>query len=181
MKIHRSVIKNARNIVNNDFLVIDTETTGVKKDAEIVEIALLNNNGETVFHSLIKPSKPIPEEAIKIHRITNLMVQDAPSFADIAIPLLEILSNKTIVAHNANFDRKRLNYEFSRCNLDLNAKWECTMLMSSPKGQKWNRLGEAMQQLNIHLNGVGHRALFDAECCRQILIAISKKPIFWMF
>lgn len=167
----------ARSLVKNGFLVLDTETTGIKQDSEIVEIAVLDQYGGIVFHSLIKPTKRIPKDVIKIHGITNEMVQDAPSFSDIATQLYEILSNKNLVAHNSYFDSKRLNYEFLKCELNLKATWECTMLMSTPKGYKWNKLGEAMQQLKIDFEGVSHRALYDAECCRQILISLSEASI----
>lgn len=177
MKPDYSSIKTARDLVNNGFLVLDVETTGLAKDAEIVEIAVLDPTGETIFHTLIKPLNPISDDVIAIHGITNEMVRDAPTFADIANTLFEILNNQNLVAHNAYFDRKRLEYELLRCGLSLYATWKCTMLLSTPKGHKWNKLIEALEQFNIDIQGVTHRALHDAECCRQILLAISKKPI----
>ncbi|WP_151765803.1 3'-5' exonuclease [Acinetobacter colistiniresistens] len=175
MKLQRSAILKARQLVKEGFLALDTETTGVRRDSEIVEIAVLDQNGATVFHSLVKPSKPIPAQVIAIHGITNEMVQDAPTFSEIAIPLLEVLSNKNIVAHNAYFDRKMIEYEFSKYNFCLNAHWECTMLLSTERYKKWNKLNEAMAMFGLKSNGVAHRALSDAECCRQILIALSEQ------
>lgn len=174
MKIQKSAILKAQTLIKNGYLVVDTETTGIRKDSEIVEIAVLNHNGGIVFHSLLKPSKPIPKEVIAIHGITNEMVEDAPIFADIAIPLLEVISNQNLVAHNAYFDRKRIDFELSKCGFALNAQWNCTMLLSTPKYQKWNKLNEAMTMFGLESNGVAHRATYDAECCRQILIALSK-------
>lgn len=181
MKIQSSSILKARHLVKEGFLALDTETTGIKQDSEIVEIAVLDQNGDTIFYSLVKPSKAIPDDVIAIHGITNEMVQDAPYFSEIAIPLLEVLSNKNIVAHNAYYDRKRLQYELSKCDLALNATWECTMWLSTPKGKKWNKLSEAMEQLGIDIKSVAHRALDDAECCRQILLELSRKRIFLFF
>lgn len=181
MKITSSAIRTARNLTKKGFLVIDTETTGISKDAEICEIAVLDQDGNLIFYSLIKPSKPIPDNVIAIHGISNEMVQDAPIFSDIAMNLLQIISNKNLIAHNAYFDRKRLDFEFSRCGFSLNATWNCTMLLTTPKGQKWNKLSEALEQFNINLTGIAHRAIYDAECCRQIVFALSKQPIFFVF
>lgn len=182
MKIKYSAIKTARNLIKNGFLIIDTETTGLSKDAEICEIAVLDQDGNLIFYSLIKPSKPIPDNVIAIHGISNEMVQDAPCFKDISMQLLDLLSLQNIVAHNAYFDRKRLDFEFSKCGISLNATWYCTMLLSTPKGSKWNKLAEALKQFNLDLAGVAHSAIYDAECCRQILIAMSKQRLpFFLF
>ena len=59
--------------------ILDTETTGLY-DAEIVEIAVINRDGEPLLNTLIKPSIPIPAEVSAIHGITNEVVADAPSF-----------------------------------------------------------------------------------------------------
>ncbi|WP_417212037.1 exonuclease domain-containing protein [Acinetobacter venetianus] len=174
-------IKTAQKLINSGFFTLDTETTGIKKDAEIVEIAVLDQHGGLVFHSLIKPSKPIPKEVISIHGITNEMVENAPCFEDVALELLDLLSLQNIVAHNAYFDRKRLEYEFAKCGLTLNATWECTMFLTTAKGQKWNKLAEALEQLQIEVEGVAHRALHDAECCRQIVLALAQQSIFKCF
>ena len=44
---------------NSDFVVLDTETTGLDSRAEIVEISIIDKHGNTLFDSLIKPKNPI--------------------------------------------------------------------------------------------------------------------------
>lgn len=41
-------------------LILDTETTGLGDDAEIVEIAIIDQDKNVLLNSLVKPSKPIP-------------------------------------------------------------------------------------------------------------------------
>lgn len=61
----------------------DTETTGQDRNAEVCEIAIVDEHENVLFESLVKPSKPIPQAATKIHGITNEMVANAPTFAEI--------------------------------------------------------------------------------------------------
>jgi len=39
---------------------IDTETTGLEKDDEVVEISIINFDGSLLFTSLVKPTQSIP-------------------------------------------------------------------------------------------------------------------------
>ena len=41
--------------LNNGALFLDTETTGVDESAEIIEIAVINNEESPVYESLIRP------------------------------------------------------------------------------------------------------------------------------
>ncbi|MJX93223.1 3'-5' exonuclease, partial [Salmonella enterica subsp. enterica] len=69
--------------LDDGYLFIDTETTGLGDDAEIVEICIIDSHGFIMLNTLIKPTKPIPDEAIAIHGITNEMVAFAPNWTDI--------------------------------------------------------------------------------------------------
>jgi DNA polymerase III subunit epsilon len=53
---------------------LDSETTGLDEQAEIVEIAVLNSAGNLVDEVLIRPQQPIPHRVIAIHGITDTMV-----------------------------------------------------------------------------------------------------------
>src|SRR4051812_7202176 len=71
-------------------VAFDVETTGLEPEREdIVELAgvkftLERKDGKLVgrevaqFQSMVKPTKLIPDEATRIHKITNQMVEDAP-------------------------------------------------------------------------------------------------------
>ena len=63
--------------------ILDTETTGLYDDAEIVEISIIDENGGVLLDTLVKPLKPIPAEATAIHGITNEMVATAPTWVAI--------------------------------------------------------------------------------------------------
>lgn len=91
-----------------DFVVIDTETTGLKpSSAEIIDIAAIRFRGfkpVSKFSTLLAPQKPIPVEATKINGITNEMVAGKPCFQQIAASLVEFIGKDNIVGHNLPFD-----------------------------------------------------------------------------
>lgn len=88
---------------------LDVETTGLyPSKSEIVEVSAIKFESGMVpvscFTTLCKPSKPIPEEASAINKITDDMVQDAPSFREIAPALTEYIQDCNIAGHNLEFD-----------------------------------------------------------------------------
>ena len=65
----------------------DLETTGIDKEKDgIVQIALsrMVNGVSHAFKTLVNPLMPIPAEATAVHHITDDMVADAPTLAEIA-------------------------------------------------------------------------------------------------
>ena len=95
-------------------LVLDTETTGLTKDAGVVEIAWVELNQhldviDTVY-SLIDPQMPISPGASGVHGITNRDVADAPTldefFQIVKGNPFDDLDHVIVVAHNVPFDMK---------------------------------------------------------------------------
>lgn len=100
-------------------VILDTETTGLADPARIVEITVITAvTGETLLDTLINPGEPIPPEATAIHGITDAMVADAPSFADIADELADILADQRVLIWNAEFDTARIRYELKSRHLN---------------------------------------------------------------
>ncbi|MEZ4497878.1 MAG: exonuclease domain-containing protein [Thermomicrobiales bacterium] len=55
----------ARSVVSDSRVIyLDTETTGLDRTAEIIDIALVTNDGAVLFNTLVKPVRPIPSEII---------------------------------------------------------------------------------------------------------------------
>ncbi len=91
--------------------VVDLETTGLADDrhAEVLEfgILLLEPEGErlTSLRSLVRPRGPLPRA---VQRLTGLGPDDvakAPAIDALAKPVAAALAGRTIVAHNAAFER----------------------------------------------------------------------------
>lgn len=175
-------------------VIIDTETTGLDYDAEICQIGVIDAmTGEVLFNSLIKPSKPIPLEASKIHRIYDKDVIDAPNFIDIADELLSILNNKTLLAYNKYFDERLLiqTADIVNCSYEIKKKFErlsygeCIMHWYAEyfndwddyhQDYKWQRLTCAARQQQIDISDLlAHQAISDCEITRRVIHAVNKK------
>ena len=71
--------------------ILDTETTGLDSGDEIIQIAILNPEGEVLLDELVKPYVEITAEAESVNGISPAMVADKPGFAAIAGQVFEIL------------------------------------------------------------------------------------------
>jgi len=100
--------------------VIDLETTGLAEDpgAEILELgAVLIEPGApqlTVLRSLVRPSRPLPRVVERLTGLTDDDVAGAPAIAEVARPLSDALAGRTLIAHNADFERRFLARFVSR-------------------------------------------------------------------
>jgi len=104
-------------------IVFDTETTGLDpltgdRVVEIGCIELVNHipSGET-FHRYLNPERGMPAEAERVHGLTAAFLADKPLFGAIARDLSEFLDDAVLIAHNADFDMKFLNWEFEKAGL----------------------------------------------------------------
>ena len=106
-------------------VVLDTETTGLnpEKGDRIIEIGALELFDHVptgkFFHVYLNPERKIPEESIRIHKITDNFVADKPLFSDVVHDFLSFLESSSLVIHNAEFDIKFLQYELQKINLPM--------------------------------------------------------------
>lgn len=102
----------------------DTETTGVRSDKDrIIELAAYDPVENREFVHFINPGMPIPPEATAIHKITDAMVKDAPSFREVIEKFIAFCPEKTVlIAHNNDaFDKQFLHAESKRAGVSLPA------------------------------------------------------------
>ncbi len=98
-------------------ICLDTETTGLdpRQGHKVIEIACIEliNRVKTNnhFHCYINPRRDVPQEAFAVHGLSTEFLQDKPIFDHIAYKFLDFIQDSNIIAHNANFDVKFLNYE----------------------------------------------------------------------
>lgn len=94
-------------------IVLDTETTGLdytrEKMVEFAALRLENGKIKDEFQTLINPEQHIRKSSIAIHGITEEMVKDAPTEAEIMPKILEFIGDYPIVGHNVIFDFSFIN------------------------------------------------------------------------
>lgn len=104
---------------NSEYVVLDLETTWLTPyRAWITEIAAIKcKNWQIIkeFQTLINPERHIPNWIVKLTWITNEMVADAPTIAEIMPIFSKFLENTIIVWHNVSFDFRFLNYYHYQC------------------------------------------------------------------
>jgi DNA polymerase III epsilon subunit len=100
------------------FIILDVETTGLKvaEGDRVCEIGAIRVQGgkETGrFESLVNPQRSIPEEAQRIHNVSDEMVKGAPKWEEVGPKFRPFLAGGVIVAQNADFDMGFLNSEYA--------------------------------------------------------------------
>ena len=93
---------------DQDTVFVDIETTGGNANRDrITELAIITmRNGEMIseWSTLINPLTYIPQNIQNLTGISDEMVREAPTFAEIYKEIYQRLSNYVFVAHNARFD-----------------------------------------------------------------------------
>lgn len=99
------------------WVVVDVETSGFRPGhARVLSIAALALDPEgNVEHSVVSLLNPgVDPGPTHVHGLTAEMLEDQPTFADIASDVAALLHGRTLVAHNAPFD-----YSFLVCEAEL--------------------------------------------------------------
>ena len=108
------------------FAIADIETTGGYASSNgITEIAVYIYDGQEIvdqFETLVNPNQPIPKFVQSLTGITDDMVEQAPSFEEIAPRLMELLQGKIFVAHNVNFDYSFIHHQLQELGHQLDCK-----------------------------------------------------------
>ena len=87
---------------------LDTETTGTQRFSEIIEVCIVDEQGQTLFHSLVNPTTEIEPMASAVHGLTHKHVKDAPRYPEIHEEVMRHLHNRVVIAYHASFDIRLL-------------------------------------------------------------------------
>lgn len=161
---HRRAVRWAKKILADPgVIILDTETTGLEYDDEVLEVSVINIAGDTLLDTLVKPTVPISAGALETHGIGHPDLTEAPTF-DVVFPQIKnlILAATYIVIYNADFDRRILRQTCEAHQLPtfwLNVrKFHCAMNGYAEWYGEWSSYHESYRWQP--LNG-GHRALGD--------------------
>lgn len=172
-------------VKQGSFVILDTETTSLT-DGEIVSIAVIDRAGNTIFETLVKPVRPIPPDATRIHGITDYMVANKPTFADILPHLTAVLTGRDVFVYNAVYDRKMLHQSAEKAGLPKTdwkeiSRWFCVMEEFAivfgdwneyRQSYKWQTLKTAAAYYRINQEGA-HNALGDCQTTLKVLMYMT--------
>lgn len=157
------------------FAIIDIETCGGKfeyRRGRITEICIVLHDGLQVtgkFTTLLNPECHITPYFTSLTGITNDMVKDAPTFAEVAKKILELTEDRIFVAHNVGFDYNFIKAEFSSLGFVYKRETLCTVRLSRKliPGKISYSLGRLCESLDIP-NEARHRAEGDAVATARL-------------
>jgi DNA polymerase III subunit epsilon len=164
-------------------IVLDTETTGLDPAAghRIVEIGCIELNDHyptgREYQVYLNPERDMPEDAERVHGITNEFLKDKPRFAEAVDALLAFLGDAMLVIHNAAFDLRFLNAELARLGKEAIPPSRAidTIEIAKQKlpGVRYS-LDELCKRFGIDLGRrEKHGALLDAELTAQVYLELA--------
>lgn len=186
------------------YLFFDTETTGLPKNYQaplddflnwprIVQIAWslydADGNHWESFNYIIKPNGfVIPEEATKIHRISQekAMAEGVELRQALEHFIRDVKSSAYLVAHNIDFDEKIVGSELLRENLEnpvpqaakictMRASASVTRISNGRGGYKWPNLTELYRHLFQTSFPEAHDAVFDVRACAECFFELKRR------
>jgi DNA polymerase-3 subunit epsilon len=176
MKI-KQIFKNRDNSEDSEqqFVILDTETTGLFKNDRIVEIGALVVQGDQILEewsTLINPDRDLGP--VHIHGITPSMVSMAPKFAEIANDLARIINGRVLVCHNAHFDKRMLSQEFGRLGIQVElGNSFCTMIAAKRQLGGGFSLADTCEALDIPISQA-HSALGDTRMTHKVFLELRE-------
>jgi DNA polymerase-3 subunit epsilon len=176
-------IETAKTILSQKPIYLDTETTGLNADDEIVEISIIDSDGAPLIESLVKPTKPIPPDATRIHGITNEDIQSARTWPALWPEVRSALFGRVVVIYNVEFDLRLMMQSHRRYNLQWKERlntFDLLKLYSEYQGEwdprrrsyRYHSLDAAGKQCGISLPNA-HRATADTLLTRALLYVIA--------
>jgi DNA polymerase-3 subunit epsilon len=176
----REAIQEAQRLLQAHPVYLDTETTGTGPNAEVIEVGVVDSEGELLYSSLVRPRGVIEPDAMRVHNIAPEQVAGAPGWTEVWPRLRAVLEGKQVGAYNSDFDLRLIKQSLTRAWI----RWDledhsffCIMKLyarfagewDSKRGSyRWHSLDMAGRQAGIPL-GNAHRAVDDAQLARALL------------
>ncbi len=162
-------------------IVLDTETTGLSpaKGDRVVEIGcveLLNHipTGNH-YHAYLNPERDMPEEAFRVHGLSEEFLSDKPLFKDVRQDFDDFLQDSQLIIHNAPFDMGFLNMELSKISAPPITNFVIDTVQLARKKHPGARVGlDALcRQFGIdNSKRTLHGALLDSEILAEVYLEL---------
>lgn len=155
------------------WVILDTETTGLDSTDQIVQVAAIDGAGNVLLDNvLIKPTISISERASQIHGITDEVVKDARSFAEVWEKIYQVIYGKTMIIYNAGFDIRLMQQSARACGnmmLEFPCDWNDAMEEYARWYGEWSDYHGSFRWQRLPSGD--HSALGD---CRAVLALIKR-------
>lgn len=174
-RINRAKLKFKEYLENkNDYLILDTESTGLGENDKIIEIAIIDMEGKVLMNTLVYTDVPIGAEANRVNGIKNEDLIGKPYFENILEELEKIIENKTLLIFNSEFDVRMLYQSGFKKEIPIKSECLMNLYMNYLDSDRWIGLQRALEYEDINIVQ-DHRALGDCYCCLKLIKKIGYK------
>jgi len=154
----------------NEFVALDTETTGLNCDRdEIIEIGgvkFVDGNITDKFSQLISIDRELPEDVVRLTGITNKALKGKPKISEVSDELKAFIQDLPVVGHKVSFDLDFLGKKISIPNPSIDTLELANILFPFVRNHSLVTLAE---YLGITVD-VAHRAYEDAKNAGLVLL-----------
>lgn len=177
----------AKNILASNPVFLDTETTGLDNDDQIIEIAIIDSNGTALINKLIKATKASHPMALKTHGLTDAFIEENGEEWDTVWPAIhKILSSEQTCIYNTTFDVRMLKQTCEANNLTPYEPWSHDIMELANRHfidhAAWDTersqfkrlsLAKCCELAGIVYQGNAHRAIVDCHATLDLLKYIA--------
>jgi len=165
-------------------ITLDIETTGLNyleghKIVEIGCVEMMNNfpTGKT-WQKYINPERDMPEEAFKIHGLSEEFLSNKPTFSEIVEDFFNFIKDSDLIIHNSKFDLTFINYELETIKRKLidpkkNKVIDTLSLAKKMYPGQSVSLDALRKRHNINIDRENHGALLDAEILAEVFLEMN--------
>ena len=100
IKERKEIFEDILSNKDEQFLIIDMETSAGSSYQDIISLSIINPCGETLIDTLLEPKTKVSDEVCNALGVSVDSLKDYPSVEDIKDKLVEIISGKTLIFYS---------------------------------------------------------------------------------
>lgn len=156
------------NLCTTEFIVLDTETTGISNLDEVIQVAgfkVQNYEITDTFQRYIIPKVPIHPQALAIHGITKRFLDERGESASVVFKdLMAFIGNLPIAGHNVAFDKRKIEAHAYKIGMKIDLKICFDTLLLSKKFMNLasHRLEHILDTFELREGLKSHDAMDDS-------------------
>ncbi len=187
----QQIVREWANLLDrDDVLILDTETTGVRADAEIVQLSAIRTTGATAFDAYVLPAGEVPAGASAIHGLTRerLMALGARPWIEHHETYATVLATVDVVlVYNLDYDVRLIRQTNQRYDMPhVPLQGRCIMKdYAAYRGVpgfygdwKWHKLADAARhEQSAWRQDAIHNALVDCQAVLGLMQAVCARHL----
>ncbi len=175
--------------VENEYVCFDCETTGLNpKEDDIISIGAVIIKDNTIvaskkFVRFVKPKTRLQIEAIKVHHIREIDLENAEEIDKVIEDFLEFIGNRKLVGYYLEFDiaminkyiKPKLGIKLPNKTYEVSAIYHDYKIEMIPQSNIDLRFDTIMNDLKIPIMGK-HDAYNDATMTALMFLKLKNQP-----